>query len=236
MAAFVCKNCNATLVPPAEGGNVTCPFCGAMNTLEQRTAPPNDGNIQMGFYYLGKGDFPSASTYFTTALRQSPESGLAWIGALCVKGKARRVEDLLNATTPLDSMPEYEKAIEYSGDTLKGQLQEYNQVTTERRRKLTYEALVAKLEEPAELAEETPEAYQALSEQYKEMALAFEGLANYKDAPEHAHTCHERYESCLKRVQKLHRHHHLDKAHNAILLAVAALAVAALTFFLCIKW
>lgn len=88
--------------------------------------------LKRAFLFLEDGDFARADEFCEKVLNIDPENGEAYLGKLMVSLKTRRREDLVHSTEKLEHQESYQKIIRFGKESLKAEVNGYNQQITER--------------------------------------------------------------------------------------------------------
>ena len=90
-------------------------------------AAPTDPLLERAFISLEYGEWKEADGYCEQVLNSDPKNAMAYIGKLCAELKIKKETDLANHKNPLDSMPNYQKALRFSDPHYHATLTGYNQ-------------------------------------------------------------------------------------------------------------
>ena len=81
--------------------------------------------IKRGNLFLEDGDFEQADRYFEQALKQAPESSLAYLGKLMTELKLHNIHELINIPCSLKEQKLFQRALSFATDEEKVQLEQY---------------------------------------------------------------------------------------------------------------
>ena len=142
------------------------------------------------FIFLEDGEWQKADDFCEQVLNQDPENAQAYLGKLMAELKVFRQNELANCDQPFDTNSNYQKAIRYGDEKIKGTLDGYLSQIHERNEKKRLDDLyVSTLEAMKKASSE---------EEYKKVAADFRGISGYSDADTLADQCLEKAETCRK--------------------------------------
>ncbi|WP_195607885.1 toll/interleukin-1 receptor domain-containing protein [Intestinimonas butyriciproducens] len=101
-----------------------------------RTGPTASTLTKRGMLALEDGDFAAADAHFERALDHDPEEAMAYVGKLMVERKVKVPSDLGRAGKPLETSPNYRKAVRFADPELKKLLENCNEQLLAARRAL----------------------------------------------------------------------------------------------------
>lgn len=101
-----------------------------------RTGPTASTLTKRGMLALEDGDFAVADAHFERALDHDPEEAMAYVGKLMVERKVKVPSDLGRAGKPLETSPNYRKAVRFADPELKKLLENCNEQLLAARRAL----------------------------------------------------------------------------------------------------
>ena len=132
--------------------------------------------------FLEDGDFESAKEYCDKVLDKDPECAQAYVCKLMAELEIKKQEELVGCAEPFDGNANYQKAIRFADEKLRGELEGYIKLINERN-------LFARCEETYQKAKTVMKT--ATTGAYLEAAVYFASLGDYKDARELRAQCSE---------------------------------------------
>ena len=151
-----------------------------------KAAPVNAGEttntaplLKRAFMFLEDGDWKSADEYCEKVLDIDPENVEAYLGKLMAELRVSRPDLLAKLSQPFDNNGNYQKAVKFGNEKLRGTLEGYNKQISERILTEQYNSAVNKMNS-------------AKTEQdYKNAASAFKALNGFKDSGELEQKCYK---------------------------------------------
>lgn len=159
-------------------------------TININTTASTESLLKRAFIFLEDGDWVSADAYCEACLDRDPELAEAYLGKLMAELHVRKQEQLKNLAKPFDNSSNYQKALRFADDGLKGALInciEYINTRNESTR-LVEIYNRAKSSMSAANTEHT----------YKEAAHLFRTITDYKDSATLAKVCLDKAEIARK--------------------------------------
>ena len=181
------------------------------------SAPGVESLLTRARLFLEDGDWSSAQEYANKVLDIDPKYAEAYIIKVCTTRKVRKEEHLKNGEEPLSRDADYQKAVRFGDSRQKAVYQGYNQAIKDRLEEHRKEEIYADALQ-----------YETIHDDEKwfiSAAEAFESIAGYKDADEHARICRTKAKKAHKKAQQLAKKRRKQKR---MMIAVSAIAVVVL--------
>ena len=157
--------------------------------------------LKRAFMFLEDGDFAKADEYSEQVLNMDPENGEAYLGKLMVQCRVRKREELAQCAGRLDVADAFRKVMRFGGETLRTEVEGYNQQILE----AAYQKALQLLNTAGN------------SRQLQEVIRHLQELGEYKDAAAQIKLAKEKLEKVSRKEQA--------KRKRGIRLAVAAAVV-----------
>jgi tetratricopeptide (TPR) repeat protein len=183
------------------GKVVENPTVQSTNAISMATAPGVESLLTRGHIFLEDSNWQQADEYFEKALDIDPKYAPAYIGKLCVELKIKTEEDLANNKNPLESMPNYTKALRFSNGNYRMKIEQYNSVINQRieKEKQEHNEMIYKIWIGAK--READNDLASTAEYYQGIATNFQKISLYKDSDELAKQCIRKAENIKKEKQ-----------------------------------
>ena len=159
--------------------------------------------LKRAFMFLEDGDFAKADEYSEQVLNLDPENGEAYLGKLMVQCRVRKREELAQYGSRLDTADAFQKVMRFGGETLRTEVEGYNQQILE----TAYQKALQMLNTAGQ------------SGQLKDVIRRLQELGEYKDAAAQIKLAQEK-------LEKISRKEQAKRKKKRIRLAVAVFAVA----------
>ncbi len=162
----------------------------------KETVVVNNGNsniaplLKRAFMYLEDGEWASADEYSEKVLDQDPENALAYLGKLMAELQVCKQDALRDQAEPFDGHNNYQKALRFADNKLKGTLIGYIEHINTRNKNARIEGIYAQAKNKVDSATTEVE--------YKEAAALFESINEHKDSSALASECYEKAEVARK--------------------------------------
>ncbi len=155
------------------------------------TASPNVVPLlRRAFIFLEDGEWDSADEYCEKVLDQDPENAEAYLGELMAELHVRKQDALRDQAEPFDSHNNYQKALRFADDKLKVALTGYIEYINTRNENACLEGIYNGAKSKMTFAKTEGE--------YKQAALQFETIGDYRDSVTLASECYEKAEVARK--------------------------------------
>lgn len=163
-------------------------------TVKETVAVGSAANVapllKRAFMFLEDGEWIRADDFCEQVLNQDPENAQAYLGKLMAELRVRRQEDLENCEQPFDNSNNYQKAVRFGDDKMRGMLSGYIDHINERNEntRLTgiYNNSVTAMKSASS------------ESSFKAAAAMFKKISGFKDADALAEQCLEKAEDCRK--------------------------------------
>ena len=186
-----CNVCKKTIPEDSE----FCPFCGSKivhkteefsESGESLHQYQTEALLKRAFLFLEDGLFEKADVYVEEVLNRAPENAEAYIVKLMIELRVKTREELGNFIEPFDTSKNYQKALRFADDKLKGYIEHIHVQSENTRLENIY-------------LEATNAMSNAVNEEtYKQAAAIFRRIPGYKDSAACLSTCLERAENMRK--------------------------------------
>ena len=159
-------------------------------------APANiDALLKRAYMFLQDGDGGSANKYAERVLDIDPECSKAYVVKLLAKLKVRKLEDLSTCEKNLSQYPDYHKALQFSDETERKELEGYNTASfNDIKLKIMDRTYSGALDRVAPSFVGEKELKQSIAE--------LRSISGYKDTGEQIAKLEQRLEDHLKKVRK----------------------------------
>ncbi len=146
--------------------------------------------LKRAFMYLEDGAWSSADEYCEKVLDQDPECAEAYLGKLMAELHVRKQDALRDQAEPFDSHNNYQKALRFADDKFKTALTGYIKHINTRNENARLEGIYSRAKSKLTSAKTEGE--------YKQAALLFETVGDYRDSATLARECYEKAEVARK--------------------------------------
>ncbi len=146
--------------------------------------------LKRTFMFLEDGDWDSANEYCEKVLDIDPENAQAYVGKLMAQLRIRKQEELKGCAQPFDNNNHYQKAIRFADEQLRMTLVGYVEHIKTRNENSRLEGIYGKAMSVMKKAR--------LEAEFKEAAMIFASVFDYKDAGALAEECIEKAEVARK--------------------------------------
>lgn len=144
------------------------------------------------FMFLEDGNFAEADEYCEKILDIDPECAQAYLGKLMAKLKVKKHEQLINCQNPFDDSNNYQKILRFGDKKLVEEAKSWITVINERNELARLTAIYNNATEV--MKEATNE------ESFRDAAMKFESIKEFKDSKELAERCFEQAETYRQNV------------------------------------
>ena len=146
--------------------------------------------LERAFMFLEDGDWASADEYCEKVLDIDPKNAMAYVGKIMVELKIKEKDSLKDCDDPFDNNNNYQKALRFADEKLKGTLTGYIEHINTRNENARLDGIYTSAKN-AMAAANTESAY-------KEAAHIFESIDEYQDSAVLAQSCYEKAEIARK--------------------------------------
>ncbi len=141
--------------------------------------------LKRAFMYLEDGEWNSADEYCEKVLDQEPENALAYLGKLMAELHVRKQDALRDEAEPFDSHNNYQKALRFADDKLKGALTGYIEHINTRNENARKDGI---------LSDAKSRMTGTGISNYEGAIKLFESISGWKDADEQIYNCKKKIE------------------------------------------
>ncbi len=192
MAIVKCAGCGALIEIPNNKNFIFCSECGTK--CQADAAPIGSALLKRGYLALEDAEWTNAKNFFEQSLNENPECADAYLGKLLADLKLKAKEDLKNCAKPFDGNNNYSKIIRFASDDLKAEIEGYIEfINTRNSSDATENEYLA-----ASKIANTSKSSHKLHEARKRLIA----LGDYKDAPQLADKCAEKYVAISSKSEK----------------------------------
>ncbi len=158
--------------------------------VNSSTGAPITSLLKRAFMFLEDGDFDRADDFCEQVLNIDPENAEAYLGKLLIELRVKTGKDLKNCSSPFDNRQNYKKIMRYGDEDLKVNLKKCIEIINTRVENERIENIYNSAKSIMDSAK--------TEDGYKDAAIEFRSIKNYKDSS-------ALYEKCIEKIEQKKR-------------------------------